>query len=80
MIPPSMMRCADGPVRHVLRRSGAESGPIRHESAAIPARSAVIMRGCGADAAEYLRMFLHQQEQPFNSAAYDFVSSRQYTA
>ncbi|CAO3442520.1 hypothetical protein [Azospirillum largimobile] len=25
-------------------------------------------------------MFLHQQEQAFNSAAYDFASSRQYTA
>ncbi|CAO3417288.1 hypothetical protein [Azospirillum palustre] len=38
------------------------------------------MRDGGPDAAEYLRMFLHQQEQTFNSAAYDFGSSRQYTA
>jgi hypothetical protein len=67
-------------MRHAIRKNGAESGPIPHGSAAIPAGSAVIMRGGGADAAEYLRMFLHQQEQTFNSSAYDFGSSRQYTA
>ncbi|MDR6771577.1 hypothetical protein [Azospirillum sp. BE72] len=80
MIPPSMMHCAGraGVGKPCAERGGVRSGPARIGAA--PVGSAVIVRGGGPDAAEYLRMFLHQQEQAFNSAAYDFASSRQYTA
>ncbi|WP_144428106.1 hypothetical protein [Azospirillum thiophilum] len=75
-----MMRQARLPQGMPHARYRATPGPASGELPKFLTNSAVIARVDGSGAAEYPKMFLHQQEQLFNSAAYDFVASRQYTA
>jgi hypothetical protein len=67
--PEAACRAARSGIRADSAQNGSHSGGF-----------AVIAHGDGPASAEYLGLFLIQQEQSFNAEAYGFASSRQYTA